>query len=504
MPMHGWEKRTCLRLLRETFGAEDFRPGQREAVTALLRGRDLLALFPTGAGKSLCYQLPALMLEGPTLVLSPLIALMRDQVEHLRARGVPAVCLHSLQTPEERAETVREIRAGRVRLIYAAPERLEVRSFAALMAEIGPGLIVVDEAHCAVQWGESFRPAYAGIGAFADSLPARPPVCAMTATADRRTRAGIRETLHLRRDYVTVRLPMIRGNLRYSVVTTRDARAEAERLALDHEGEKGIVFCRTREQTAALTAFLRRRGIAAAAYHAGLDRAERERVQTAFAAGEIPVLAATSAFGMGVDIPDIRWVAHVSPPASVQDLAQQSGRAGRDGEPADCVLLVDPCELARIGRRFRAERTGLLEHPFWSAARRRGRRAVRREAAGLRQVLRLCLDGGCLPQGIAAAFGEKIPACGVCSACLRRQAVGGRTPLAPVPEPDSRSPEGVRLWALRWQRDAVAASLRIPPAEAAPDEALAEAARSGVLDPGACDPRAYQALQGLSERLFRA
>ena len=484
--------------LRTVFGLAQYRPGQRQAVETLLRGRDLIALFPTGAGKSLCYQLPALCLPGVTLVVSPLIALMRDQVAHLRARGIPAACLDSLQTPAERAEVCRALARGELKLLYAAPERLRAPGFAELLTPCGVPLLVVDEAHCVAVWGESFRPDYREIGAFAASLPQRPVLCAMTATADPRTLRAIRASLGLRRP-VTVTLPLLRENLRYALRPTLDTAAEAARLAAAHPGGRGVVFCGTRLRCERLADALRAKGFLAGFYHAGMAREARAEAQARFAAGELRVLCATSAFGMGVDIPDIRWVLHDSLPDSLMDLCQQSGRAGRDGLDADCVLAFRPEELLRQCRRLDAERERarrmLPRHPIQSA---RALSALRRGTRSRQQVLDAVLGGGCIPQALARAFGQRIAPCGRCSACLD---------AVPLPERPPRlrglDETGARRWVLRWQRDAAAASLGLAPEEVLPEARLALAARTGRLEPGDGHPSAYPALKKLAEAMRR-
>ena len=499
--MHSWQKRDCERLLRETFGAEGFRPGQREAVETVLAGRDLLALFPTGAGKSLCYQLPALMLPGFTLVVSPLIALMQDQVRQLRRRGVAAASFDSLQTPEELNAAFEALESGRIRLAYASPERLQTQRFRALMRRLPPGLFVVDEAHCAVQWGESFRPAYAELAAFVAELPARPVICAMTATADRRMRRDIARSLGMRGTR-TVTLPLLRENLRYSVKTTTDPTAEALRMAEEHAGEKGLVFCRTRRRCEELAARLRASGLSAEAYHAGMERADREAAQARFTAGETAVLAATSAFGMGVDIPNIRWTLHDALPASLTDLTQQSGRAGRDGNSADCAVLVDPADLLRQALCLRRERQEEARIPwFRPGAKLRIRLKRISGEKDYQNLLHWCLDGHCLARGIAAAFGQRVPDCGACSACRRRAGMGGVARLAPVPDLPRLDRAGVRMWALTWQRSAIAAGLRMAPVAVLSDAAMASAAETGLLPEEACDPRAYEALSRLLRRM---
>ncbi len=486
-------------LLRRVFGVEDFRPGQREAVETLLRGQDLFALFPTGAGKSLCYQLPALVLDGTALVVSPLIALMRDQVAGLREKGIPAVLLDSLQSRDDFEDSLAEIRKGRAKLIYVSPERLQTARFRELMQAAPPALLVVDEAHCAVQWGEEFRPAYGEIARFLALLSPRPAVCAMTATAGAALRRAVIRSVGLR-DPRLVRLPLIRENLRYLVLTTSDPDAEALRLCRLHEGERGVVFCRSRRRCEQLADILRRGGASAGFYHAGMSREDRRQTQDAYARGNIRVLAATSAFGMGVDIPDIRWVLQDRLPDSVTDFAQQTGRAGRDGLPADCVLLVDPADLSRLAYDARNARRERLRVPLWRVGQRlRAARKARRETAEREAMLRVALNGRCIPAQLAAFFGGRAAPCGICSACVKRARIGGWTALAPVPDLNG-SEENVRRWALDWQRTAVAARLDLAPAQVLSDQGLAFAAVHRKLRPGTFRAEAEGDLRRVLER----
>ena len=497
------QEQDCERLLRERFGVAGFRPGQRQAVETLLQGRDLIALFPTGAGKSLCYQLPALMLPGMTVVVSPLIALMRDQVAHLTARGIPAVCLDSLQRPEDFAAALRQAMQGEARLVYVSPERLETPAFQRLSRTRTISLLVVDEAHCAVQWGESFRPAYGRIRDFLAGLKERPAVCAMTATLDGRMRRALRRSLGLRRPR-QLTLPLIRENLVYTVRTTTDPLRDIVHLAGEHPGEKGLVFCRTRKACEAVAEQLCRAGIRASFYHAGLERDRRDREQERFTEGRTDVLACTSAFGMGVDIPDIRFVVHTSVPENVTDYAQQTGRAGRDGAPSECVLLLDPADLVRKNLHFAAARQQVARVSLLRPLSRfRARSKLRREGREIRTVLQLALSGDCLPQGLARAFGQHVPPCGRCSACRRSAAMGSRIPLAPVPDLAALGGVDIRLWALRWQRDALAARLGLPPLQVMEEETMEKTARTGRLLPGDCVPEAYEPMRRLVERMER-
>ena len=490
-------RESCERLLRERFRVDGFRPGQWEAVQTLLRGRDLMALFPTGAGKSVCYQLPALLLDGPTLVISPLIALMRDQTEHLRALGIPAVCLDSLQTPDAFRESLGQVETGAARLIYVSPERLQSERFRRALRAHPPALAAVDEAHCVIEWGKAFRPAYAQIGRFLRSLEKRPPVCAMTATADRRTQRAIRRQLGMRRTRA-VTLPLVRENLVYRVQTTLNPDGEALALLRAHPGERGLIFCRTRARCEALAAALRGQGAAADFYHAGREREERDRVQASFAAGAVQVLACTSAFGMGVDIPGIRFVLHDRLPESLTALAQQSGRAGRDGKPAECVILLDPRDLQWIVlSRMKKEREARKTSPLHPLLRLRRLRECREETRAAQAVLDACLGGECLPRAIVRAFGQDAPRCEKCSACLRSNAS-----LVWSPSLRDSRPEDITRWALSWQRDVWAERLETAPDSILPGNELEQAVRTGRI-PAGCEPAARRSLQALAEHLAR-
>ncbi len=467
-------KRACLRHLRDTFGLEDYRPGQKAAAHALLSGRDVMCILPTGAGKSLCWQLPAVVHDGLTVVVSPLIALMRDQVQHLSAIGIPAVSLDSLMSPQERQAVAGQIRAGQVRIVYVSPERLEQSGFRSLCEEMKPWLVVVDEAHCVVQWGEKFRPAYQNIQGFLQALPVRPVLCAMTATADESLQRAIHRNLGMQRPR-RVLLPILRENLIYQVRTTLD-RTGAILHLMQQDPCRTVIFCRTRQRTENLAALLAESGVAAAYYHAGMPREDRMGVQERFLAGEAQVLCATTAFGLGVDIPDIRRVVHDHLPDSLIDYVQQSGRAGRDGQEAECILLLEPNAL--VGKVFtvRKCRDRLRRRPI------RGLGEWLRAHRGMRHVLKVMLASDCIPTGIARAFGGKAAPCGQCSACRRGKLV------RKAPDVFFMTERQIRLWVLAWQRRALADHLHIRPSEVMPEEAMRRAAKALVY-PAECTLR---------------
>ena len=324
--------------LRQFFGFSAFRAGQQTLIDAVLSGRDALGVMPTGGGKSLCYELPALLLPGLTLVVSPLISLMKDQVMALRNAGIPAGCINSAMSMDELREAYRDARYGAYKLLYVAPERLLTDGFCALAQELELPLIAVDEAHCISQWGQDFRPSYLKIVDFLQQLPRRPAVAAFTATATARVRADIVRILQLR-EPETVVTGFDRPNLRFDVLRPKDKRAALLQLLSERRDKSGIVYCATRKSVEQVCGFLREAGFAATRYHAGLDAEERRENQEAFICDRSPVMAATNAFGMGIDKSNVSYVIHYNMPKSLEAYYQEAGRAGRDSSPADCILL---------------------------------------------------------------------------------------------------------------------------------------------------------------------
>jgi ATP-dependent DNA helicase RecQ len=326
-------------VLRARFGFPDFRPGQERAVTSVLAGRDTLVVLPTGGGKSICYQVPALLLPGLTVVVSPLISLMKDQVDALVARGIPATFVNSTLTQGEVAERMARVSRGEVKLLYVAPERFDVGTAAERLRGVGVSLLAIDEAHCISEWGHDFRPSYLRVAQVREKL-GWPPAVALTATATPHVRQDIARQLRLE-NAETIITGFDRTNLRYHVVPTRsDAEKDESLIGIlrKHEGV-AIVYAATRRNVEKVTATLERAGITAAAYHAGLDDAHRHDVQEAFMKESVRAIVATNAFGMGIDKPNVRVVVHHAMPGTIEAYYQEAGRAGRDGKMSDVYLL---------------------------------------------------------------------------------------------------------------------------------------------------------------------
>jgi len=347
----GYNRRVPLSVLKEIFGFDSFRPGQEEVIRAVLDGRDTLAVMPTGGGKSLCYQVPALMQESLTVIVSPLISLMKDQVDSLQQSSVAgAATLHSGLAPEERWEVERRVRTGEVKMLYVAPERLRSLEFVLALRRAGVGLFVVDEAHCISEWGHNFRPDYLFLPRAVRDLGS-PPVLALTATATPRVRQDILRSLKMRDPEVVV-TSFNRPNLTYRVLSAAKKDQKLPRIldVIRRSPPPGIVYATTRKECEELAESLRRSGVDAAAYHAGMGSANRADVQERFMTDELSVVVATIAFGMGVDKPNVRFVVHSSVPGSLPAYIQESGRAGRDGDPSECVVLYRGADLGRRKR----------------------------------------------------------------------------------------------------------------------------------------------------------
>ena len=393
----------ALEALTRYFGYDSFRPGQQGIVEALLAGHDVLGVMPTGAGKSVCYQIPAALSPGATLVISPLISLMRDQVDALNDLGLPAAFINTTQTPDEQAMVFAQAAAGQIKLLYVAPERLETGRFRDFAARTPISLIAVDEAHCVSQWGQDFRSSYLGIGDFIAGLPQRPPVGAFTATATERVRRDIVGLLGLRNPAVTV-TGFDRPNLYFDVVKleTKYKAAWVARYVADHPDESGIVYCATRKTTEALADTLNQMGHPAVAYHGGMSPDAREAAQRDFITDKVPVVVATNAFGMGIDKSNVRYVIHHNLPESIEAYYQEAGRAGRDGEPSRCTLLWNESDIVTRRR--------LLDNDY------ENERLTPEEQEIVRQSKRRLLDGmvgycrttDCLHRYMTRYFGQEL------------------------------------------------------------------------------------------------
>ncbi|MDF0601202.1 DNA helicase RecQ [Psychromarinibacter sp. C21-152] len=388
-------------LLGTVFGFDAFRPGQAEIVEAVADGRNVLAIMPTGGGKSLCYQLPALCREGVTVVISPLIALMRDQVRALREAGVEAGALTSGNTTEETDAVFAALEAGRLKLLYMAPERLASGGTQSLLRRIGCTLIAVDEAHCVSQWGHDFRPDYLAIGALRRSLDV--PLAAFTATADEETRAEIVTRLFDGQAPQTFLRGFDRPNIHLAFQPKNQPRKQILDFAERRRGQSGIVYCGTRAKTETLAAALRAEGHAACHYHGGMEPEARRGVEARFSREDGLIVVATVAFGMGIDKPDIRWVAHADLPKSIEAYYQEIGRAGRDGAPAETLTLYGADDI-------RLRRTQ-IDEGLAPDDRKSADHARLNALLGLAEALR------CRRQTLLGYFGEQAEPCGHCDLC---------------------------------------------------------------------------------------
>ena len=399
--------------LKAVFGYDSFRQGQESVINAVLDGRDILAVMPTGAGKSLCYQVPAMLLSGITLVISPLISLMQDQVKALNEAGVDAAFINSSLSEKEMHDTFKNASKGQYKIIYVAPERLMSEGFVRLAKGVEISMITVDEAHCISQWGQDFRPSYMDIAEFVNVLDKRPIISAFTATATQNVREDIICSLGLTNPYFLV-TGFDRENLFFQV----DKPKSKDRFILDyldrHKGESGIIYCATRKNVDSLYTLLKKRNVSVAKYHAGMSIEERKQMQDDFVFDYTSIVIATNAFGMGIDKSNVRFVIHYNMPSSMENYYQEAGRAGRDGLNSECILLFSPQDI--IINRF------LLEHKDFSDIDPTDAMTIRERDIKRLQIMEgYCYTTECLRNYILKYFGEnpKKP-CDDCGNCLRQ------------------------------------------------------------------------------------
>ena len=399
-------------LLKEYFGHSSFRQGQENIIDELISGRDALCIMPTGAGKSVCYQIPALMMEGITIVVSPLISLMNDQVTALTQSGIRAAYLNSSLTSGQYSRVLENIRAGAYKLIYVAPERLTTEGFLRVCRGMKISLVAVDEAHCVSQWGQDFRPSYLKIPEFISQLSQRPVVGAFTATATQRVKEDILSILKLESPF-TITTGFDRPNLFYSVIKPDRKKKKLLELMEERRNRSGIIYCATRKTTEDVCSTLCENGYNATRYHAGLSEAERKQNQEDFVFDRKPVMVATNAFGMGIDKSNVSYVIHYNMPKNIESYYQEAGRAGRDGEEAECILLYNGSDVRTA--QFLIENSE--PNPELDEAQRENVRRL--EYDRLKYMTFYSTTNDCLRGYILKYFGEAPKAyCGKCSSCL--------------------------------------------------------------------------------------
>jgi len=392
------------RVLQKYFGYTQFRDGQQKVIESLLRGKNTLAIMPTGAGKSLAYQIPALLFEGTTLVISPLISLMKDQVDALQQYGVPATFINSSLSIKETRSRIEKAERGEYKLLYVAPERLESESFRNLLESLNVSFVAIDEAHCVSQWGHDFRPSYLHLGPFLKSFPQQPLIGAFTATATEEVQTDIIRQLGLNGPNVFV-TALNRPNLSFTTLRGENKKAFILEYAQLHADQSGIIYVGTRKEVDNLQTFLSKNGLRAGKYHAGMGEEDRQKSQEDFLFDERTVMVATNAFGMGIDKSNVRYIIHYNMPKNMEAYYQEAGRAGRDGEPGECLLLFSPQDV--VLQRF------LIEQTIFQSERKMN------ELKKLQGMVDYCHSSRCLRKTILEYFGEENiqEECGNCSNC---------------------------------------------------------------------------------------
>jgi len=423
-------------LLGKYWGYSEFRPQQEAIIRSVVSGHDTLAILTTGSGKSLCYQLPALYLGGLALVISPLLALMKDQVDALNARGIFAAAWTGQLDRAGRGRIESEMRTGRLRILFVSPEKCMQPGFLEFIRTFPVKLVAIDEAHCISEWGHDFRPEYRELSRLRKIFPTA-PVIALTATAIPEVRKDISRQLGLVRPREFVG-SFNRANLEYRVIKKKTPKVQLADICCRHKNESGIVYCLSKKETEECASDLKKRGFAARAYHAGLSRPVREAVQDAFLKSTTRIVCATVAFGMGIDKPDVRFVVHYDIPKSVESYYQETGRAGRDGKPAECVLLFGRGDVVRV--------KWMLDHD------NPGEKAARISQRNLREMVRYCETNTCRKHFLLAYFGETPtgPACGTCDVCTAMTAgPKKRSPARRAPAKTGRNPADLAAVARR-------------------------------------------------------
>lgn len=400
-------------VLKEFFGYESFRKGQEEVIDSILSGRDTLAVMPTGAGKSICFQIPALLLEGVTVVVSPLISLMKDQVNALVQNGVRAAYINRSLTETQIHKALHNAERGMYKIIYVAPERLNTHAFRKVFDFQQLSLLCVDEAHCVSQWGQDFRPSYLEVKRFADSLPVKPVICAVTATATDKVREDIIKLTGLTNPFVSVQ-SFDRSNLFFSCIKPKSKPKELRRILDLHKGKSTIIYCSTRKRVDALCETLLREGRRVTKYHAGMGKEERDRNQEIFIKDKAEIMVATNAFGMGIDKSNVYLIVHYNMPGDIESYYQEAGRAGRDGERADCILLFNNQDV--VTQKYFIDNSEENEHMTEKEREAYKKIQLRR----LSDMIGYCDSNMCFRKYILSYFGQNAPDnCGFCAVCAK-------------------------------------------------------------------------------------